>query len=262
MNLRMTAIVKILISQTWNTDSRKDCLENMANFFGYSITAKTLEHRLNQKDMLLSNAIAMLDFLEYQICIVDDGEEKVIKSTKMALDEINAILKKKNITKAELSRKLGVGYIAVIHYFTQSEMKTETAVKLFNLIGCDMIVKSKKGSGTIYTVCDEDFESYKLEKMQEEAICMLNGKPIGHYDFFNEFIKNCVDIDWRGEVPIDDLYQKFESYWYSHPEIRPARSYGNRSNLIGKITFRGLLSDRFSIDKTKCYGVKLKGVAQ
>ena len=91
MDYRMTVILKKLVDNTFDPYSKTDCLGDMSRALGLSGDSNCLWQRIRQNDILFSNALAMFDYLGYEVCAVRE-ETIAIHSLKEAIDLIQTTI--------------------------------------------------------------------------------------------------------------------------------------------------------------------------
>ena len=169
MKLKATTILRILVERTYDIDTKKDCIDKMTKYFKLSEKANTLRKRLHHDDIFFTNAIEMFNYLEYAVYAENDFEKISLSSPEMAIRSISDILKRNSMTKADLAKRLGVSYRALMAFFNQENLKAKTIVKIFNALNYEIIVESQTVKKERFTVGNGTWEDYKFNVMLHEA---------------------------------------------------------------------------------------------
>lgn len=178
MKLKITAILRILVERTYDEKTKKDCIDKMTKHFKLSEKANTLRKRLHHNDILFSNAIEMFDYLKYAVYVENNFNKIRLTSSEIALQSISEIMKNEGVSKAELARCLGISYRAIMAFFKQKNLKTETVVKVFNALDYEVSVESQIENGKQFIVGKSDWDDYKFNNMLEEAEKFLTTEAI------------------------------------------------------------------------------------
>ena len=178
MKLKVTAILRILVERTYDIDTKKDCIDKMAKYFKLSEKANTLRKRLHHNDIIFTNAVEMFDYLKYSVYAVNKSEKICLPSTEIAIQSIGNIMKNNRVSKADLARSLGVSYRAVMAFFKQANLKTETIVKIFNALNYEVVVEAQEAGRERFIVGNGYWEDYKFNAIYREAESFLLSEVI------------------------------------------------------------------------------------
>lgn len=178
MNYRTTAILRIIVDRTYDEKTKKDCIDKMTEHFGLSKKANTLRKRLHHNDLVFMNAIEMFDYLKYAVYAENEFDKINLSSYEIVIQSISDIMKRDEISKVELARRLGISYRAVMSFFNRKNSKAETVVKVFNALNYKVVVESQTESGKRFIVGKADWVDYKFNIMLEDAEKSLTSEVI------------------------------------------------------------------------------------
>lgn len=264
MNYRMTVILKKLVDNTFDPHSKTDCLERMTSAFNLSEKANRLRQRLKQDDILFSNALAMFDYLGYEVCAIREDETFFLYSPADVMELVQNTLSRDKIKKTEFAERLEITYRVMMRYFHQPNIKSRTVVKVFDVLGYTTIVKPKNDYGKTYIVGDADCSDYNYSQAYglmvgdnpEELIS--TPKENSHESFLDAFVKDNIEFNIQGVIPIRVLFARYVEYWEYHRELHPNRNEKQEVKHLSQKNFIALLQSRFNIDEKSFFGISLK----
>lgn len=260
MNYKMTAILKMIMDSTFDVQSKTDYLGAMSREFGLSEGANCLRQRLGQNDLYFSNAIKMLNFLDYGVYAEKDEKQVPIGSAAEAMAFVSSILAKQHQTKTEFAAKMGISYRGLAGLFVQPNIKAGTVYKMLNALGYSMIVKPKNNSAKpTYIVGEVDYSDRVVDRMYEEALSWADSKKNTHITFFDAFIDGNIVYDHNAQVSVKALYEQYVRFWEYNRELHPRTSDGEKEiNPLSNKVFTEFVMKKFGGDGKRCYGITLK----
>lgn len=173
MKLKITAIIKILIYETYNPITHTNCIENLYEHLGMSSKGRRIEHIWEQQDCQFKTAYNILNYLQYEIGIFDNDNFIPFDSTSSALDVLCEKLYSAHMTKTDLAKKLDISYRGLMHSLRTSDSKIGTLTKMFNVVGSDILVRNKNNPSNCYILGNGDYFDYLLNKEYREALSQL-----------------------------------------------------------------------------------------
>jgi len=173
MNLKLTmpTIVRLLIKDTFNPQTKLDCGEKLANYLG--ISDRRVRMYTEQKDMLFITGLKVLVFFNGEVFARKESDNVILSSAEQSLRFVESVLITEHMSKKEYAAKLGVSYVGLMHYFKQPNIKAGTLVKMFNALDYDVFVKTDKQE---YVLGDKEYWNYVYSTMYSEAISNLTAE--------------------------------------------------------------------------------------
>lgn len=244
MKLQITAILKIIIQSRYNE------YQEFATLCG--ISRQNLNAVFKQKDLLFITAHKMLSHLDYDLLAVKDNEFLLFNSAEESIQIVNEILKNTSTSKAELAKRLNVSYAAVMKFFKQPNLKVGTIVKIFNVLGYEVVARSRKTQKNYY-IGDKDYWNFSLEPVIERTVERLTGENnmyIGAEQTINSFYQDCLEVELTSTISTMSLWDAFENYCRK-----------NKHRGLPYKEFVKLFKHKAILNNDCFYGLKLKEIA-